>query len=253
MQLNTSQKADDPLLKMAAQLQTAQDALAEARRSKSEFLYAVGHALRSPLTSILGFAELMDGENPTPTPSQKHSLTQILSAGRDLQTLIDEILDVSMIESGQLSLHIESLAIKDVLQDCEALIQPLARHHNARVEFAWPSHPLLVAADPTRLRQLVMTLLRHSLSHSGTEGLVRVSCQQCADGRVRVLFEDSSSGQSSAWLARAEPANHFQLMLSQQLAECMGCLIASGFGTNTEGDAGLYWLEMNTAESTLCP
>ena len=232
---------------MALQLHTAQASLAQALHTQSEFLWAMGHALRSPLTAILGFAELMDAGVPSPTPRQKNSLAQILQAGWGLLTLIDEILDPSLIESGKLQLQMEQISLEDVLRDCEILVEPLARQSDGHVVFAWPTQPLLVTADRTRLRQILMTLLGHSLLHSGGAGAVQVSCQRHADDRVRVYLRDASSGQSVAWLAHGDPVNHIKLIVSQQLAGLMGGVIATEFIAGTAGDASAYWLELNAA------
>ena len=241
---------DDSLRQMALKLQAADAALAQARSTQTEFLWAMGHALRSPLTAILGFAELMESGVPAPSPRQKNSLAQILQAGWGLLALIDEILDASLIESGKLQLQIEHVSLEDALRDCEMRVEPLARLSDGHVDFAWPDETFVVAADRTRLRQILMTLLGHSLSHSGASGAVQVSCRRCADGRLRVHFQDTSSGRSAAWLAHGGPANPIKLIVSQQLAGHMGGVIATQFNASTAGDASAYWLELNAAGST---
>ncbi len=246
--LAAAAQLDEPLRQMALQLDAAQAAFEQARRTQSEFLWAMGHALRSPLTAILGFAQLMDAGVPTPAPRQKSSLAQILQAGWGLLALIDEILDASLIESGKLQLQMEQVSLEDVLRDCEKLVEPLTRQSGGHVDFAWPAQPLLVAADRTRLRQILMTLLGHSLLHSGAAGSVQVSCQRCEEGRLRVHFQDTSSGQSAAWLAHGGPVSHIKLIVSQQLAGYMGGVIATEFSAGAAGDASAYWLELNAAD-----
>jgi signal transduction histidine kinase len=238
---------EDTLRQMTLQLHAAQAELVQTRHSQSEFLWAMSHALRSPLTSLLGFAQLMDAEVPTPTASQKSSLAQIQQAGWGLLAMIDEILDASLIESGKLHLEMEPVSLKEVLSDCDMLVEPLARQSNAHIDFAWPEQPLLVAVDRTRLRQILMTLLNNSLSHSGAGGAVQVSCQRCANGRLRVHFQDTSRGKSAAWLAHPHRANHIKLIVSQQLAGYMGGVIATESTTNTTSHASAFWLELNAA------
>ena len=243
-------QVDDHLRQMALQLDGARADLARARRTQSELLWAMGHALRSPLTAILGFAQLMDTGVPSPTPRQKNSLAQILQAGWGLLALIDEILDASLIESGKLQLQMEHVSLEDELRHCEMLIEPLARQTDGQVRFTWPAQPLLVAADRTRLRQILMTLLGHSMLHSGAGGSVQVSCQRCADGRLRVHIQDTSCGKSAAWLALGGTANDIKLIVGQQLAGFMGGVIATEFIASTAGDTSAYWLELNPAGST---
>ena len=236
---------DDPLREMALKLRATEDALARAMRTHSEFLWAMGHALRSPLTAILGFAELMDAGMPAPTPRQKNGLAQILKAGWGLLALIDEILDASLLEGGKVQLQMERLSLEEVLRECEALVRPLARQNGVDVVFAWPAQPLFVMADRARLRQILMTLVGHALSHSGAAGTVHVSCQRCADGRLRVHFRDTSCGRSVAWLTHDDPANDIKLIVSQQLAGYMGGAIAAETIAAPTGNASAFWLELN--------
>jgi len=248
--LVASAPPEDTLKQMTLHLQAAQAALVQTRHTQSEFLWAMSHALRSPLTSLLGFAQLMDVEVPTPTPSQKSSLAQIQQAGWDLLAMIDEILDASLIECGKLQLEMGPVSLEEVLRDCEILIEPVACQSNAQVDFAWPAQPLFVAADRTRLRQIIMTLLSHALSHSGAAGAVQVSYQPCANGRLRVHFQDTSRGKSAAWLAHRHPASHIKLIVSQQLAGYMGGVIATESTANMASPASAYWLELNSAGRT---
>ncbi len=250
LKLAVPAELDDPLRQMVLQLDAAQAAFEQARRTQSEFLWAIGHALRSPLTAILGFAQLLDAGVPTPTPRQKNSLAQILRAGWGLLALIDEILDASLIESGKLQLQMEHASLEDELRLCEVMVEPLARQSNGQVSFTWPTQPVFAAVDRTRLRKIVMTLLGHSLLHSGAAGAVQVSCHRCADRRLRVHFQDTSRGKSAAWLAPGATASDIKLIVSQQLAGLMGGVIATEFIASTAGDTSAYWLELNASGST---
>jgi signal transduction histidine kinase len=241
---------EDALRQTTLQLQAAQAELVEIRHTQAEFLWGMSHALRSPLTSLLGFAQLMDVEVPTPTASQKSSLAHIQQAGWGLLAMIDEILDASLVGSGKLHLEMEPVSLEEVLRDCDVLVGPLARQSNARVHFSWPEQPLFVAADRIRLRQILTALLNHAVSHSGAAGVVQVSCQHAANGRLRVLFQDTSRGKSAAWLAHPHAANHIKLIVSQQLAGYMGGVVATELTVNTAttaGQASTFWLELNAA------
>jgi signal transduction histidine kinase len=219
-------------------------------------LGALGHELKEPLTVILGFAQLMEDGAPPPTARQKSSLSQIQTAGWGLLALIDELLDAALIGYGKQPLKMEGVSLEDVLRDCEPQVKPLVQRSSVRFVFDWPAQPLLVAADRDRLRQVLMALLAHSRLHSGAEGVVQVGCQRCANGRVRVHFKDTSGGLSAAWLAQGDPAVHFRLILSQQLAGHMGGVIATEHSAHEAGDAigsasSAYWLELNEAGHTL--
>lgn len=241
---------DDPLREMALKLKAAEGALADSLHTHSEFLWAMGHALRSPLTAILGFAELMDGGTPEPSPRQKNGLEQILKAGWGLLALIDEILDASLLECGKLQLQMESLSLGEVLHECEALVGPLARQNDVDVVLASPVQPMFVMADRKRLRQILITLVGHALSHSGAAGTVHVGCHRCEDGRLRVHIRDTSCGRSIAWLTQDNHANDIKLIVSQQLARHMGGAIATENIAGSISNVSSYWLELDAGKLT---
>jgi len=107
-------------------LEGARFAAHKSNLAKSDFLSSMSQELRSPLNAILGFAHLMESGVPLPTPSQKDSIAQILQAGWYLLELINEILDLSLIGPGKLSLSLESLSMIEVLADRQAMIEPQA-------------------------------------------------------------------------------------------------------------------------------
>src|ERR1700736_4996130 len=104
------------------ELKSAKSAAEEANLAKSDFLSSMSHELRSPLNAILGFAQLMESASPLPTASQKESIAQILQAGWHLLKLINEILDLAGIESGQLSLSKESVSLSELMPECQAMM-----------------------------------------------------------------------------------------------------------------------------------
>src|SRR5204863_470884 len=102
---------DQVLQESNVELESAKSAAEKANLAKSDFLSSMSHELRSPLNAILGFAQLMESESPLPTDSQKESIAQILQAGWHLLKLINEILDLAVIESGKVSLSLESVSL----------------------------------------------------------------------------------------------------------------------------------------------
>ena len=106
-----------------------------ASQAKSEFLSNMSHELRTPLGAILGFAQLMETGTLQPSPTQKRSIEQILKAGWYLLELINEILDLALIESGKLSLSLEPVSLSELLHECEAMIEALARKRGISVLF----------------------------------------------------------------------------------------------------------------------
>src|SRR5471032_2841526 len=101
------------------ELESAIAAADKANLAKSNFLSSMSHELRTPLNAILGFSQLMESENPAPTPSQKASIDQILQAGWYLLELINDILDLALIESGKLSISLEPVSLDDIMAECQ--------------------------------------------------------------------------------------------------------------------------------------
>ena len=113
----------------------------QANLAKSDFLSSMSHELRSPLNAILGFAQLMESDPQSPTPSQKESIAQILDAGWHLLNLINEILDLAVIESGTVSLSGESVSLDEVMLECRAMMEPQAHQRGIRMTFPGSTTP----------------------------------------------------------------------------------------------------------------
>src|SRR5665647_1679573 len=177
---------DQALLETNLKLENARLVADKANRAKSEFLSSMSHELRSPLNAILGFAQLMESGTPAPTPSQQASLNQILSGGWYLLTLINEILDLALIESGKLSLSLEPVSLAEKFLDCQAMIQPQAEKNGIHISFAPFDRPCFVQADRTRLKQVIINLLTNSIKYNRANGTVDVTCSTPNAGRVRI-------------------------------------------------------------------
>ncbi|HUG24133.1 MAG TPA: ATP-binding protein [Albitalea sp.] len=258
-QVEAEQKRLDQVLRETnLELQSAKVAAERANLAKSDFLSSMSHELRSPLNAILGFAQLMDSGSPAPTPDQKDSIDQILQAGWYLLELINEVLDLALIESGKLSMSLESMSLADVLSDCQAMIEPQARQSGIRVTFCEPDRPLFVNADRTRVKQIFVNLLSNAIKYNRVSGTVEVRCSLRRDGRVRVSFQDTGEGLSAHKLgqlfqpfnrlgqeAGVEEGTGIGLVVSKQLVELMGGTIGV---QSTVGVGSVFWIELNTGD-----
>ena len=228
----------------------------EAERSnkaKSAFLATMSHELRTPLNAILGFAQILNSETMPTTPEQKRSFAKhILQAGRHLLTLINEVLDLAKVESGALTLSIEPVALKDVLQECQAMAAPLAEQRGIAVSFpdARAAH---VLCDRIRLKQVLINLLSNAIKYNREHGSVSVECAQAPGGRVRIGVRDTGAGLDAEQLAQLfQPFNRLGrdagteegagigLALTRHLVQLMGGEIVAastvGVGTIFEVD-----------------
>jgi len=259
---NTARKAvESALLESNIELEKAKAAAERANLAKSDFLSSMSHELRSPLHTILGFAQLIDGDDPPPTLRQAASVEQILQAGWYLLELINEILDLSQIESGNLSISSEPTALTEVLRECRAMIVPQGRKRQVQVTFPETGIPYFVDADRTRLKQVLINLLSNAIKYNQPHGTVVVDCamstSETTPKRVRVSISDTGAGLSPEMLLQLfQPFNRLGqelteeegtgigLAMSKRLVELMGGVIGVD---STVGSGSVFWFELNSA------
>lgn len=187
-------RLDQVLLENNIELKKTKNLAEKANRAKSDFLSNMSHELRTPLSAILGFAQLIEASNPPPTPSQKRSVDQILQAGWYLLDLINEILDLTLIESGRLPVSMETVALPDIIHECETMIEPQALNRNITLNFPKFETPVTVKADSTRLKQALINLLSNAIKYNHQYGAVTVTCIECEVNRIRISVEDTGEG-----------------------------------------------------------
>jgi PAS domain S-box-containing protein len=239
------------------ELESARFAAEKANLAKSDFLSSMSHELRSPLNAILGFAQLMDTASPSPAPSQKESVDQILKAGWHLLNLINEILDLARIESGKLSLSLEPTALGEVLRECQAMIEPQAQKRGITTAFPQSHVPYFVVADRTRLKQVLINLLSNAIKYNQAGGIVVVDCAPSIPERVRVSVKDTGAGLPPEKLSQLfQPFNRLGqeaggqegtgigLVVAKQLIELMGGVIGV---ESTVGAGSVFWFDMVAA------
>ena len=239
------------------ELESAKAVAEKANRAKSEFLSSMSHELRTPLNAVLGFAQLLAAETPPPSPAQKESIDQIVQAGWYLLRLINEILDLALIESGRVTMAQESIALTDVLQDCQAMIAPQADKRGVRMMFPEADNRFHVRADRTRIKQVMVNLLSNAIKYNRAGGTVAVECALSGDNRVRIGVRDSGAGLAPEQLAQlfqpfnrlgqeahAEEGTGIGLVVTKQLVELMGGVV----GVDSQPGVGsVFWVELPAA------
>ncbi len=245
---------DKVLQENTLELETAKAIAEKANLAKSDFLSSMSHELRSPLNAILGFAQLIESDTPGPTPAQKASIDQILHAGWFLLELINEILDLSVVESGRLTLSLEAVSLPEVLIECQAMIDPQAQKRGITMTFPTFSAPCYIKADRTRLKQVLINLLSNAIKYNQAGGTVVVDCALRADGRMRISVRDTGLGMSTAMLAQlfqafnrlgreasGEEGTGIGLVVSKRLVELMHGVIGA---ESTVGVGSVFWIEL---------
>jgi PAS domain S-box-containing protein len=250
-------RLDQALKEKNIELERARSLSDKANLAKSEFLSGMSHELRSPLNAILGFAQLLESGSPPPAPAQEASIAQILTAGWYLLNLINEILDLSQIESGRPSLSPEPVSLGDVLRECEAMIEPQAVKSGIRVTFPELAIPAFVHADRTRLKQVLINLLSNAIKYNRPHGAVHVTCGAGGAHRMRISVRDTGEGLPPAKLeqlfqpfnrlgqeAGIEEGTGIGLVVSKRLVELMGGTIGV---EGTVGVGNVFWIELHVA------
>ena len=226
----------------------------KANLAKSDFLSSMSHELRTPLSAILGFAQLMESGTPPPTVAQKRSIDQILQGGWYLLDLINEILDLTMIESGKLSLSMESSSLADVMSECQTMIEPQAHQRNITVTFPELDTAYFVKADRTRVKQVLINLLSNAIKYNKARGTVVVSYHINTPGQIRICVTDSGEGLAPDQLTQlfqpfnrlgqessAEEGTGIGLVVCKRLVELMDGVI----GVESKvGQGSVFWIEL---------
>jgi signal transduction histidine kinase len=172
--------------------------LFEADRIKGEFLANVSHELRTPLTSIVGFAELLRDATDSPKPSDPEKIkkfcSNILTSGRMLLDLINNLLDLAKIEAGKMSLHRTSFPIADICQAVIDFTRPLADKKNLAVHLHLPEDPPTMHSDAGKIQQIIYNLMSNAIKFTPHTGRINVRVQ-CSDGeRVSITVQDTGPG-----------------------------------------------------------
>jgi PAS domain S-box-containing protein len=241
-----------------AAIREAKDEAERANRAKSEFLSRMSHELRTPLNSILGFGQLLQLEELPPSAAE--GLDRIVSAGRHLLALINEVLDISRIEAGAQEISVEPVHVCDPLGEAYELIRPLAAERG--VELARDLHGALyryVSADYQRLKQVLLNVLVNAVKYNCLGGTVTVYTE-AGDSTLRILVADTGIGISPDDTAkvflpfeRLHADRHdvegtgLGLALSRSLMEAMGGTI--GVQRSVPGRGSVFYVELPLTEA----
>jgi PAS domain S-box-containing protein len=169
--------------------------LLEASRLKSEFLANMSHELRTPLNAILGFTEIVHSREVGPlSAKQDEFLTHVLSGGRHLLRLINDVLDLVKLESGKLIFHPEPIEIPDIVREVISSLEPAAKSGRIQVRMEVDEAVGPMLADATRLKQVLYNYLSNALKFTPPGGSVVVRSRLEGAGAFVLEVEDSGVG-----------------------------------------------------------
>lgn len=226
----------------------------EASAAKSNFLSRTSHELRTPLNAILGFAQIL--ENDLPEGRQKDSATLIHNAGQHLLKLINEVLDISRIESGDISMSMEVITLNHLLEEAYHYLKPLEKVRDITIETQFEP-ALSVRADRQRLLQVILNLLANALKYGPENTSVAFSAYR-QHGHIRVDVKDQGPGIPAALRSRlftpfdrlgaertVTEGTGLGLVLSKQLMDAMGGQIG------VAEDQSLFWISLPEVVQTM--
>jgi signal transduction histidine kinase/ActR/RegA family two-component response regulator len=255
LQTRTRQMEAD-ILARSADLQDANRGLRAANEAKNDFLSGVSHELRTPLNAILGFGELLSLGDIS--DEHREWVTIMLKAGRHLLMLLDEVLDISRMETRNLSMSMEAVSIQGLIADALELVRPLSIARGVDLDPAPPAAGKHVHADHQRARQVLLNLLSNAIKYNHPGGKVSVTTSEEPGGRLRVSVADTGRGITEEDMGRLfapfERLDAAQagiegtglgLALSRQLVEAMGGTTGV---TSTLGVGSVFWVELAITE-----
>jgi PAS domain S-box-containing protein len=239
----------------------ALEAAEQATRAKSVFLTSMSHELRTPMNSILGFSDLLLGQfYGKLNEKQTEYAALIRQSGEHLLKLLDEILELSKIESGRVKISIEPIGVAGIIKSAAANLQPLAEKYRVSIDTRnVVAEDLMISADLTRMAQVLINLGSNAIKYNRPGGWVKFSCQPQPDNTLRILVSDNGRGipqdrQAEAFqIFNRLGAEHgsiegtgIGLSLVKSLVEMMGGRI--GFRSQ-EGEGSTFWVDMPMAVS----
>ena len=234
-------------------LREAKEAADSANHAKSVFLSNMSHELRTPLNAILGFSQLLEINDLT--PDSQENVDHISKAGRHLLTLINEILDLAKVESGNVEINMEAVDVDQLIRSNIELIQPLATRNNIDLSYTPATEQLTVAADSNRLGQTLLNLVSNAIKYNRPQGKVQIFAERHEDQRVRLYIRDTGIGLTPEDLqklftpfARFGP-KHIEgtgigLTLTRHLVELMGGTLGV---TSESGVGSTFWIDLTDA------
>jgi signal transduction histidine kinase len=232
-----------------------------ASQAKSDFLMRMTHELRTPLNSILGFAQLIDGGVSPLTETQKSSLKHIVSGGWYLLELINEVLDLAQIESGELALTLDSISLVNVLLECQDLIEPLAQKRSISITFPQPELAPLALADRTRLKQALLNLLSNAIKYNTHGGSIVVDCALNTPNSARISIRDTGRGMTPDQVEQLfQPFNRLGLEVGEQIGTGVGLVVTKYLieqmkgavgAVSTPGMGSTFWIDLPLATEPL--
>ena len=242
------------------ELETAKVELELAIASKNDFFSRVSHELRTPLNGILGFAQLLEmGELD---PRQKKGVNQVMKSGKQLLSLVNDVLELSKTESTSISTSLEPVQLYGILLETIEMCQPFAKENNIKLELEiLKSENYYVLADYQKLTQVLLNLLTNAIKYNYQNGLVKVKMESILNEKVRISITDTGKGIAATEMSKLfKPFQRIETEITEMTGTGLGLavtkkLIEAMNGTigveSTAGKGSTFWIELPQIEGLL--
>jgi signal transduction histidine kinase/CheY-like chemotaxis protein len=231
---NAHRRAEELMLSRTTELVGARDEAVRATHAKNAFLSSTSHELRTPLNAVLGFTQLLQMSDLS--EEDRDAVERILAAGHHLLALINELIDIARIESGEFSLSVEPVAMQPVVEETCRLMAPLAGDRSITISQHFQCPALAVKADRQRLRQILVNLMSNAIKYNREGGAVVITCQAPSPDQVSLTMTDTGPGISGPDLDRI--FDPFERLGAEQTAiegTGIGLPLARAFAEAMEG------------------
>lgn len=252
-------------IKFEDEIKMARQEAEQANMAKSEFLSRMSHELRTPMNSILGFAQLMQMSELN--PGQKKGVNHIMKSGKHLLDLINEVLDISRIEAGRLSLSLEPVQVGNIITEMMDIVRPQANARKLTLELLSSENNILfVKSDKQRLKQVLLNLLNNAIKYNKPEGSVLISVEKAFQNGydpalIRISVTDTGVGISKENIPKLfKPFERIGAEKTETEGTGLGLAVVKKIMDAVGGNVGVFstaeegstfWIELPLCESQL--
>ncbi|MDH5764868.1 MAG: ATP-binding protein [Gammaproteobacteria bacterium] len=260
---NSFNKMVNTLKQSQQELLEAKDHAENANQSKTQFLRSMSHELRTPMNAVLGYSQLLTMESSL-TDDQRESVNEILRSGNHLLNLINQVLDLARIESGNITSTPKTIELSGLITSCLPIFNnKTTSHHNIKIINNIPQKQLNVFTDELNLKQIIINLVTNAIKYNKENGNIIINAEKLDNKMVKVSISDTGIGlteeeiktifdpfQRLSFLNSSIEGSGIGLTITKQLIEAM----QGEIGIDSIKDIGsTFWFTLPLAEGGLHP